>query len=202
MAAIVVVVGAAGFVDAVELDAYLKAASSGIGGEIAGRVFEERRKPDLPDRGLQDTAVILLPQPGALMQRLENVRRGARDSDRAFRAAVPRMLQALEEHEAAVRAAGGSDLVFRASAGADGTFTVPRVPEGTWILVGRAETTVPGTGGQIPKKDQEMYRVRPPLKAYRSVRLWVREITVVGGRVEAVELTDRNVWFTGVVEVR
>ena len=42
----------------------------------------------------------------------------------------------------------------------------------------------------------------PPdkLAGYYVVTYWLRELTVVGGGVEAVELTDRNVWFTGVAE--
>jgi len=187
---------------ALDLDAYLEAARSGVAGEIAGRIYEERRRLDLPERPLPGTTVTLLPRPEVLTRPLDDVKRGARDSHDAFRAAVPRMLRAQQEHERAVRAAGGAGLVLTVHTGADGTFTVPNVPAGAWILIAREDTVVPKTGNQSTKTDRKMYRVPPALEAYRSVRLWVREITLAGGAVEAVELTDRNVWFSGVVEVR
>ena len=187
---------------ALDLDAYLEAARSGVAGEIAGRIYEERRRLDLPERPLPDTTVTLLPRPEGLTRRLDDVKRGARDSHDAFRAAVQRMVRAQQEHERAVRAAGGTGLVLTAHAGPDGSFTVPGVPAGAWVLIARQDTVVPKAGNQFTKKDKEMYRVRPALEAYRSVRLWIREITIAGGEVEAVELTDRNVWFSGVVEVR
>lgn len=197
-----VIVGATSPVLALEIDAYLRAASSGVAGEIVGRVLEGRRRPDLPERPLEAT-VTLLPQPEALTRRLEDIKRTARDSDRAFRTAIPRMLEAAQDHERAVRAAGGAGLIFNASTGGEGTFTVPGVPAGPWILLARHETLVPGgSGSGITRKDRQMYRIGPTLEAYRSVRLWVREVTVGGGRVETTELTDRNVWFSGVIEVR
>ena len=187
---------------ALEIDAYLAAATSGVAGEVAGRAYEASRRPDLAERPLQGTTVTLLPQSETLTRRLEDIKRGARDSDPAFRTAVPRMLQAAQDHERAVRAAGGSSLLFNVSAGLDGMFTFPGVPAGPWILLARHETLVPAKGNQISRKDRQMYRIGPTLEAYRSVTLWVREVTVVGGRVQAVELNDRNAWFSGVVEVR
>ena len=191
-----------GLAAAVELDDYVRAATSGMAGEIAGRVYEERRRPDLPDRPLQDTTITLLPRPQGLTRRLDELRRGARDSHDAFRAAVPRMLEAQHEHERDVRAAGGTGLVFTVATGTDGTFAVAGVPAGAWILIARQDTLVPKASQRSTKKDREMYRVAPALEAYRSVRLWVSEITLAGGAIEVMELTDRNVWFSGVVEVR
>jgi hypothetical protein len=37
---------------------------------------------------------------------------------------------------------------------------------------------------------------------YDAVTVWVRELRVAAGRGEPIELTDRNAWFTGVVEER
>jgi hypothetical protein len=37
---------------------------------------------------------------------------------------------------------------------------------------------------------------------YEAVQLWVRTVTVAPGGRESVELTDRNVWFSGVAENR
>jgi hypothetical protein len=191
--------GAAGSLD---LESDREAANAGLAGEVSGRVYEERRRLDLPERPLQDVTITLLPRPEALARRLESIKHGARDSHDAFRTAVSRMLEAQQEHERAVRAAGTPDLVFRAAVGPDGTFTLPGVPTGAWLLVGRQHTLVPKAGPQVSRTDREMYRAGPPLQAYESVRLWVREIAVTGRPVETVALTDRNVWFSGVIEVR
>lgn len=191
-----------GPVAAFEVDAYLRAASAGEAGEVAGRVYEAPRRPDLAEGPLEGTTVTLLPRPEALTRRLDEIRRGARDSDRAFRTAVPRMLEAAQDHERAARAAGGSSLIRSVAAGREGLFTFPGVPAGGWALVARHETLVPENRSQITRKDRQMYRIGPSLHAYRSVRLWVREVTVVGGRVETIDLHDRNVWFSGVVEIR
>ena len=114
---------AAGHAAAVDLDLYLTAARSGVAGEVAGRAYEERRRLDLSEQPLPGTTVTLLPSPDALLQYLEGVKRDARDSPEAFRSAIPRMLEAQEQHERAVRAAGGDSLVRSAVAAADGTFT-------------------------------------------------------------------------------
>ena len=37
---------------------------------------------------------------------------------------------------------------------------------------------------------------------YYAVSIWLRELTLSGGGLEAVDLSDRNVWFTGIVEDR
>jgi len=37
---------------------------------------------------------------------------------------------------------------------------------------------------------------------FSAVSVWVRELMVSAGRIEEVELTDRNVWFTGIEEER
>ena len=193
---------AAGHAAAVDLDLYLTAARSGVAGEVAGRAYEERRRLDLPEQPLPGTTVTLLPSPDALLQYLEGVKRDARDSPDAFRSAIPRMLEAQEQHERAVRAAGGDSLVRSAVAAADGTFTLPGVPAGAWILIGRHETAMVKTGHGGTRKDRETYRLGPALAGYRTVRIWIRDLSVDGGTVVSVALTDRNVWFSGVVEVK
>lgn len=200
--AVALAVWTAGPVVALEISAYLAAASAGTAGEVAGRAYEERRRPDVADRPLEGTMVTLLPQPAPLASRLDDIRRGARSSDAAFRTAVSRMLQAVQDHESAVRALGGTHLILTGSAGPDGVFVFPGVPAGAWLVLARHEMPIPGNGGRIGRKDQQMYRIGPRLDGYRSIRLWLREIEVAAGRAETVEVHDRNVWFSGIVETR
>lgn len=176
-----------------------QAAATAGTGRVEGHAYEESRRPDLPHRPLREVVVTLLPHSEALLQQLDAIRRGARDSHDAFRAAVPRMLETQEVHESAVRAAGGTVLTTRVAS--DGSFVLEGLTAGAWILVARHETVVPRIGVQVSKTDRKMYRVPPTLEASRTVRLWLREVNVPGGGVETVRLTDRNVWFTGVVEI-
>ena len=46
-----------------------------------------------------------------------------------------------------------------------------------------------------------MYTLGQPLEGYRAVRIWLRELVVKPGAQDTIELTDRNVWFSGVDEV-
>ena len=73
---------------------------------------------------------------------------------------------------------------------------------GAWILIGRHETAMVKTGHGGTRKDRETYRLGPALAGYRTVRIWIRDLSVDGGTVVSVALTDRNVWFSGVVEVK
>ena len=52
------------------------------------------------------------------------------------------------------------------------------------------------------KERRELYTPPPRLTGYRSRLVWLREIAVGGAEPAALELTDRNVWFSGVVEER
>ena len=83
----------------------------------------------------------------------------------------------------------------------DGSFVLEALAAGAWILMARHQAVVPRVGVQVSKTDRKMYRVPPTLEASRTVRLWLREVNVPVGGVDTVRLTDRNVWFTGVVEV-
>lgn len=170
-------------------------------GRLEGRAYEESRKPGVPHRPLQEVVVTLLPHSEALLQQLEAIRRGARESHDAFRAAMPRMLESQETHERAIRAAGGTVVSTRVAS--DGSFVFDDLTAGTWILVARHEGIVPRDRAHVSKSDRKMYRLPPALESYRTVRLWLREVDVPAGVAgETVRLTDRNVWFTGVVEMR
>jgi hypothetical protein len=47
-----------------------------------------------------------------------------------------------------------------------------------------------------------MFRRSPRLVGFRSRLMWLREIAVTPSEGADLDLTDRNVWFTGVIEER
>ena len=178
-------------------------------GGVRGRAFQERRRPSLPDMPLTAVAVSLLPRSEAWLFRLNEIKRGARDSVEAFRDSAPSVRRAREAYEKALLEAGAGDLPQGAVADGEGRFTLDGVPAGPWVLLASRSTTYvskipqdrPIPPGQYrPPAPQLPFLLPDKFAGYYVVTYWLRELTVVGGGVEPVELTDRNVWLTGVVE--
>ncbi|HXF96575.1 MAG TPA: hypothetical protein VNI61_10805, partial [Gemmatimonadales bacterium] len=97
---------------------------------------------------------------------------------------------------------GGSDLLRRAVSGPDGTFLVPEVPAGPWLLLGERRVWVDKPGPGLSRRERQIFRDRPRLLGYHAVTFWVREVPVLPGDRVSVELTDRNAWMTGIAEKR
>lgn len=177
-------------------------------GGVRGRAFQERRRPSLPDMPLTAVAVSLLPRSETWLVRLNAIKRGARDSVDAFRESAPSVRQAREAYEKALLEAGAGDLPVGATVDAEGRFTLDGVPAGPWVLLASRSTYVSKTPQERPIPPGQYRPPAPPLPylppgtltGYYVVTYWLRELTVVGGGVEPVDLTDRNVWLTGVAE--
>ena len=194
------------------LGRYREAISLGEVGTVRGRAFEERRRPGASDLPLAQTVVALLPRSDAWLVRLQAIKRGARDSMDGYRDAASAVRRSREVYEQRLWEAGAADLPQTAVVDAEGVFTLNDVPAGAWILlafhrglyVNKTPLVRPPAPGAPPPP------VRPPspflapdkLAGYHVVTYWLREITVAPGATEALELTDRNVWLTGVVEDR
>ena len=177
-------------------------------GGVRGRAFHERRRATLPDAPLTAVAVSLLPRSETWLFRLNAIKRGARDSVEAFRDSAPAVRRAREAYEKALLEAGAGDLTQEATVDGDGRFTLEGVPAGPWVLFASRSTYVNKSPQERPIPPGQ-YRPPPPplpfllpdrLAGYNVVTYWLRELTVVGGSAESVELTDRNVWLTGVAE--
>ncbi len=191
------------------IERYRDAVASRELGGIQGRAYLERRRPSGPDVPLTGVAVSLLPRSEAWLLRLNAIKRGARDSMDAYREAAPAVRRAREAYEKALLEAGAGDLPGGATVDAEGRFTLEGVPAGPWVLLGVRSTYVskapqerpiaPGTPARQPALPFP-FLVPDKLAGYYAVTYWLRELTVTGGGVEPVELTDRNVWFTGVAE--
>ena len=208
LVALAAAAGAAG-VDA-PLERYREAVGVGELGTVRGQVFHERRKPSAPDLPLAGTAVALYPRSESWMFRLQAIKSSARDSVDAYRDAANLVRGSRETYEKSLLEAGAGDLPQAATAGPEGLFTLERIPAGPWILlayysnfVGKT-TKVPqqGVGPPRPGGRPFPFLVPDKLAGYYALTYWLRELTVTAGSVEALELTDRNAWLTGVSENR
>jgi hypothetical protein len=200
---LVLLAGAAGAETAdVELGPYREALRSGVVGGVTGRAYAERPTPRAADQPLTGTAVTLLPRSPRLLARLEQIRQGARGSADTFRVSATEIRKAREVYERELWEMGGVDLVRQTTVGADGAFVFPGVPAGAWLLIATGATRVDTRSVGGSSKDRATFKVGPRLRGYEAVTIWLRELSIEGGRSASVELTDRNGWFSGVVEDR
>ena len=200
--AVLVAVGSAAAGVDVDLKPYAEAARTGAAAGVSGRAYAERPKPDAPDIPLAGASVVALPRSEALARRLEELRHGARSSAPAFRGAATLMQKARETYEQELWEAGAADLVKTAVADADGRFDLGPLPEGRWLILIAWEQFVDTHAPRSGRKDRETYLRTPRLVGFRSRLMWLRDVAVSRAEPAALDLTDRNVWFTGVVEDR
>ena len=185
---------------AVPLDPYLAARASGDVGIVSGRVYAERRRPQDPDRPLASTTLLLVPNSETFVRRLEDLKRGSRESANAFREAAPAMRRAKDDYEDALWQAGAPQLAVAVATDPDGSFRITDVPAGAWLLVGWYGQTVQTHAPKRTKKEQGLYSAGRRVIGFDAVQIWLRPIIVGRGELEPIELTDRNVWFSGVEE--
>ena len=190
---------------AIDVDLTRYTAADGAGAGVSGRAFAERPKPDAPETPLVGATVVAVPRSEALLRRLEQLRNGARDSASAYREAASLMQRAREAYERQLWEAGAPQLVRNAVVDGSGRFDLGRLPEGRWLVLAVWDRTVHSRTVKPERKvrrERELYLPGSRLSGYRSRLVWVREIAVSGAEPTALELTDRNVWFSGVVEER
>jgi hypothetical protein len=191
------------------IERYRDAAALRELGEIRGRAYQERRRPSGPDLPLPGVSVTLLPRSETWLFRLNAIKRAARDSMDTYREAAPAVRRTREAYEKALLEAGAGDLPLGTTVDGDGRFTLEGIPAGPWVLLAVRSTYVskapqerpiaPGTPPRQPVLPLP-FLLPDKLAGYHVMTYWLRELTIAGGVVEPVELTDRNVWFTGVAE--
>ena len=186
----------------VDLKAYDEARRRGATATISGRVYNERRKPSADDVPMTHAVVVVLPRSETLLRHFDDLRVHARDSLDAYRDAATQMRQAREQYERDVWQAGGADLVRSTVVDAQGRFTVSDLPAGRWMVWATHSEFVEARAPKVPKRDRERFRLPPRLVGYYAERAWLREVEAAPGQAATVELNDRNVWFSGVVEDR
>jgi hypothetical protein len=200
--AVALLAGSAAAAVDVDLRPYVEADRAGAAAVVAGKAYAERRKPDGPDTPLAGATLVALPRSEALVRRLEQLRAGARDSAAAYRQAAKLMQTAREAYERELWEAGGADLVRTAVVDAAGRFELSSLPEGRWIIVATWDELVDVRGPKTNRKERATFIRTPRLVGFRSRLIWLRDVGVTRNQRADLELTDRNVWFTGVVEER
>ncbi len=191
-----------GLVPDLPVGAYLDAARRGATGSVSGRVYEDRARLEQPEAPLASVELTLVPRSDALLARLAALRREVRDDPRRYPSSAEAIVRARREYEQALVTAGGSDLLRRAVSGPDGTFLVPEVPAGPWLLLAERTVYVERPGPAQGRREAKVFQKRPRLLGYDAVTLWVQDLTVRPGQVVSVELNDRNAWMTGIREKR
>lgn len=190
--------------DALALDVtvapYVEAQRAGAVGAVTGRASEERRRPQEPDRPLTDTSILLVPRSAALLETLDGIRARSRASSASFTEAAPAILRAKNAFEMALWEAGVADLARATVGDADGRFQLADVPAGAWVLFATRSIRYEVPRHKTARRDQSVFALGPHVTSFQAVTVWVRELNVTRAETIAVELTDRNAWFNGVVE--
>jgi hypothetical protein len=184
----------------VTLEPYLSALAAGNVSTVTGRAYEERRRPQEPDRPIAFTVIMLVPRSEAVLQRLQTLKARARENATAFRGAAAEMRRVKNDYETAIWQAGAPHLAPVVAAAADGSFRIPDVPAGQWMLIAWHAEHEGTAGPKRSKREEKLYTAGRRLIGFDTVQVWVREIVVGRGTSEPVELSDRNVWFSGVEE--
>lgn len=181
---------------------YLQSLAAREVGVVEGRVYQYRRQPQAPDVPLAGASVVLIPRSEGLERALEDLKRHSRDSAVGYRQAVTRMRQAKERYERELAHAGAGDLVRPLSVDAEGGFRAVDVPAGEWLIIASHADYMEASAARTTAKERDRFRASPRVTGYEAVRLWMRTVKVTPGHRESLELTDRNVWFSGVAENR
>ena len=200
--AAVLVLGSVAVVHALDAEtaAYRKAAASGALGTVSGRAWEERRTPDAAEQPLAGVVVTLLPRSRGLLARLEEIKARSRNSETAYRSSAAAIRIAREAYEKELWEAGAADLVRTTVVDGAGAFSVIDMPAGEWMLIATRSVFVNKASPRMTRRERNTYLPRLRLTGYNAVSVWLRELTVAAGATPTVELTDRNVWFTGIEE--
>jgi len=186
----------------VDLGAYRKASGAHVVGVVSGRAYAERPTPAAADQPLTGTVIVLVPRSAEFVGRLERIKAHARDSQKAFLAAATEIRLARESYEKRLWEASYPDLVRATTVDPSGAFSTADLPAGDWLLIATRSVFVSRPSPKATSRERQAFPPSPRLVGYYAVSVWLRKLTVTGGGSETVELADRNVWFTGVVEDR
>ena len=186
----------------IDAESYRAAAAAGARGVVAGRIYEERKRPAAADHPLAGTAVVVFPKSADVLRKLEDIKSGARNSADGYRAAGPSILAVRRAYEKELWDSGAVDLVKSTTVDADGRFVVADLPAGDWLLIATHSVKIDKHAAAGSAKQRGVYSPKTHLTGFQRVTVWLREVTVANGQSENLELTDRGAWFSGVVEER
>lgn len=182
----------------VPVDVYVKASRSAPKSTVAGKVYREKATPNAPDEPMTGAAVTLMPYSESVRARLETLKRGARDSADKYVAAALQMKKLRESYETALWEHGGADLVLTGVVAPDGSFRIDDVPAGRWILY--ATTARFNKREGKARAGDRRFPQDQRFEGFYDVNVWLQDLSTGRASPAEIDLTDRNVWFTGVAE--
>lgn len=202
IAAAVLAFALAGGAEALDVDVtpYRQAALAKDVGAVAGRVYEESRKPNGPVHPMAGATVVLLPRSETVLASLQRFKEDARASSKAFAAAAPAMRRAEEAYERELVTAGVPELASRMAVERDGRFRIADVPAGGWMLLVWHGVPMDVSTPKAQGREHQTFQLPGRITGFQAVTIWLRELTVARGETVSLELTDRNEWFRGVIE--
>ena len=186
----------------VPLESYQAAATAGVTGTVTGRVFDERRRPDEAERPVAGVSITMVPRSTEFLRKVEEVKRKSRDSANNYRASAASILSLKAAYEKALWEAGAADLVRATAADDGGRFTVEKLPVGDWVLIATHSASIDKHAAATDSRRRNIYTPGTRLTGYQVVAIWLREISVTRGGSTTLDLMDRNVWLSGIVEDR
>jgi len=186
----------------VPLESYQAAATAGATGTVTGRVFDERRRPDEAERPVAGVSITMVPRSTEFLRKVEEVKRKSRDSANNYRASAASILSLKAAYEKALWEAGAADLVRATAADDGGRFTVEKLPVGDWVLIATHSVSIDKHAAAADSRRRNIYTPGTRLTGYQVVAIWLREISVTRGGSTTLDLMDRNVWLSGIVEDR
>ena len=183
-------------------------------GVVEGRVYMEGRKPNDPNEPLVGVGVLIVPRSSDLLAHLESVKRQARESVEGFREAAPATRTAMDDYELELWRMGYPDAAIRAVTDATGAFRAV-VPPGAWVMFAQRSVFIALHSNRIEvspsavaldplahysTSQYQHFQKVAKLTGFDAVSVWLREIEVHAGQTVALDLHDRGLWLSGVVE--
>lgn len=215
MALVVLASAASGAEEPAGLAELRQRAARDLTGTIEGRAYFERARPSAADEPLAGLGVLVIPRSPELIQRLEGVKRQSRESMRGFREAAPAVRAIVDDAEREIWRAGYPDVIARTATDRDGRFRAV-VPAGAWLVmvtrsvflaVDRTPSSAPARTASaldpLARYTINQYQHFLPttrMTGFDAVSVWLREVDVDVRQRIVLELHDRGVWLSGVVE--
>jgi hypothetical protein len=180
---------------------YLRARDGHMVGEVVGHAVHDPRHPSAPDLPNQGVSVMLLPYSIEFESQLDQIRDSLRDSLKHYMGAMADVGAVRQAYEQRLLWAGGGELIRGEVSDARGLVRLDEVPIGEWVLLAWQEEGHPGKALRLGTKETKGFRDIPVSAGYSVVTYWHMRVQVRGaGESTAVNLSDRNVWMTGIRE--
>jgi hypothetical protein len=176
---------------------------------VEGRIYMERRRPNDPDEPLVGVGVLIVPHSAALLAALEAAKERSRESADGFREAAPTTRASVRAYETDLWRLGYPDAAIHAVTDSQGRFRAT-VPRGRWmvfaersVFVSISDRDKPAAADLLARSSMSQYQHFQKIArvvGYDAVSVWLREVELAAGTTATVDLHDRGLWLSGVIE--